>query len=164
MVKPRSAFSQDFEDFVYGEGVYTFKTTFEQQKLNKTMSYLDHLRNKPEQFPRFPTDGFSRPPEYMVPIMFTKFENNFKSNYEKRINGFIIVYFDKPDVENVLAEVHKLGGKSTPLSTIISLFRFRLRQFKNLFLVNEKDCLSSLFHHPENISDLLNDELFVLCE
>ncbi|KAL0223713.1 hypothetical protein P9112_003103 [Eukaryota sp. TZLM1-RC] len=60
--------------------------------------------------------------------------------------------------------MHKLGGYSTPLSTIISLYRFRLRQFKNLFLVYDRDCLSSLFHHPGNISDLLNDEFFDLCE
>ncbi|KAL0216062.1 hypothetical protein P9112_008246 [Eukaryota sp. TZLM1-RC] len=60
--------------------------------------------------------------------------------------------------------MHELGGYSTPLSTIISLYRFRLRQFNNLFLVDDRDCLSSLFHHPENISDLLNDEYFALCE
>ncbi|KAL0219062.1 hypothetical protein P9112_004715 [Eukaryota sp. TZLM1-RC] len=60
--------------------------------------------------------------------------------------------------------MHKLGGYSTPLSTIISLYRFRLRQFKNLFLVDDRDCLGSLFHHPENISALLNDEFFDLCE
>ncbi|KAL0209006.1 hypothetical protein P9112_011593 [Eukaryota sp. TZLM1-RC] len=60
--------------------------------------------------------------------------------------------------------MHKLGGYSTPLSTIISLYKFRPRQFKNLFSVDERDCLSSLFHHPENISDLLNDEFFNLCE
>ncbi|KAL0222969.1 hypothetical protein P9112_002359 [Eukaryota sp. TZLM1-RC] len=163
MVKPRSAFPQDFEDFVYGEGDYTLRTTFEQQKLNETLSYLDHLRYKPEQFPRFPTDKFSRPPEYMVPVLFANFENNLKLDYEKHINRFINVFFDKPDVENVLSEMHKLSGYSTPLSTIISLFRFRLRQFKNMFLV-DRDCLSSLFHHPENISDLLNDEFFDLCE
>ncbi|KAL0223901.1 hypothetical protein P9112_003291 [Eukaryota sp. TZLM1-RC] len=46
----------------------------------------------------------------------------------------------------------------------MSLYRFRLRQFKNLFLVDDRDCLSFLFHHPENISDLLNDEFFDLCE
>ncbi|KAL0223640.1 hypothetical protein P9112_003030 [Eukaryota sp. TZLM1-RC] len=79
-------------------------------------------------------------------------------------NRFINVFFDKPDLENVLSERHKLGGYSTPLSTIISLFRFRLRQFKNLFLVDDRECLSSLFHHPENTSDLLDDEYFDLCE
>ncbi|KAL0223363.1 hypothetical protein P9112_002753 [Eukaryota sp. TZLM1-RC] len=164
MVKPRSAFPQDFEDFGYGEGVYTLRTTFEQQKLNKALSYLDDSRHKPEQFPQFPTDGFSRRPEYMAPVMFANFENNLKLNYEKQINRFINDYFDKVDVENVLSEMHKLGGYSTPLSTIISLYRFRLRQFKNIFLVDDRDCLSSLFHHPENISELLNDDFFDLCE
>ncbi|KAL0226236.1 hypothetical protein P9112_013560 [Eukaryota sp. TZLM1-RC] len=164
MVKPKSAFPQDFEDFVYGEGDYRLSTTFEQQKLNKTLSYVDHLRYRPEFFPRFPTDGFSRAPQYMAPVMFTNFENNLKLHYEKHINRFINVYFDKVDVENVLSEMHKLGGYSTPLSTIISLYRFRLRQFKNLFLVDDRDCLSSLFHQPENISDLLNDKFFDLCE
>ncbi|KAL0207745.1 hypothetical protein P9112_012373 [Eukaryota sp. TZLM1-RC] len=158
MVKPKSAFPQDFENFVYGEGDYRLSTTFEQQKLNKTLRY------RPEFFPQFPTDGFSRPPEYMAPVMFANFENNLKLNYEKHINRFINVYFDKPDVENVLSEMHKLGGYSTPLSTIISLYRFRLRQFKNLFLVDDRDCLSSLFHHPENISDLLIHEFLDLCE
>ncbi|KAL0216061.1 hypothetical protein P9112_008245 [Eukaryota sp. TZLM1-RC] len=62
MVKPKSAFPQDFENFVYGEGDYRLWTTFEQQKLNKTLSYVDHLRYRPEFFPQFPTDGFSRPP------------------------------------------------------------------------------------------------------
>ncbi|KAL0207628.1 hypothetical protein P9112_012256 [Eukaryota sp. TZLM1-RC] len=139
-------------------------TTFEQQKLNKTISYVAHLRYKPEFFPRFPTDGFSCPPEYMGPVMFTNFENNLKLKYETHINRFINVFFDKPDVENVLAEMYKLGGYATPLSTIISLYRFRLRQLQNLFLVDDRDCLSSLFHHPENISDLLNDEFFELYE
>ncbi|KAL0214873.1 hypothetical protein P9112_007057 [Eukaryota sp. TZLM1-RC] len=37
-----------------------------------------------------------------------------------------------------------------------------LRQFKNLCLVEDRDC--SLFHHPEKISDLLNDKIFDLCE
>ncbi|KAL0204707.1 hypothetical protein P9112_000014 [Eukaryota sp. TZLM1-RC] len=60
--------------------------------------------------------------------------------------------------------MHKLGGYSTPFSTIISLYRFRLGQFKYLLLVDDRDCLSSLCHHPENISDLLNDEFFDLCE
>ncbi|KAL0218991.1 hypothetical protein P9112_004644 [Eukaryota sp. TZLM1-RC] len=159
MVKPKSVFPEDFENFVYGEGDYRLSTTFEQQRLNKTLSYVDHLRYRPEFFPRFPTDGFSRPPQYMAPVMFANFENNLKLNYEKHINRFINVDFDKPDVENVLAEMHKLGEYSTPLSTMVSLYRFRLRQFKNLFLVDDRDCLSSLFHHPENISDLLNDEL-----
>ncbi|KAL0223122.1 hypothetical protein P9112_002512 [Eukaryota sp. TZLM1-RC] len=164
MVKPKSAFPQDFEDFVYGEGDYRLSTFFEQQKLNKTISYVDHLRYGPEFFPRFPTDEFSRPPEYMAPVLFAKFENNLKLNYEKHINRFINVLFDKPDVENVLAEMHKLGGYSTPLSTINSPYRFRLRQFKNLFLVDDRDCLSSLFHHPANIADLLNDEFVDLYE
>ncbi|KAL0214365.1 hypothetical protein P9112_006549 [Eukaryota sp. TZLM1-RC] len=164
MVKPKSAFPGDFENFVYGEGDYRLSTTFEQQKLNKTLSYVDHLRYMPEFFPQFPTDGFSRPPEYMAPVMFANFENNLKLIYEKHINRFINVYFDKVNVENVLAEMHKLGEYSTPLSTIISLYRFRLRQFKNLFLVDDRDCLSSLFHHPENISDLLNEEFFDLYE
>ncbi|KAL0215186.1 hypothetical protein P9112_007370 [Eukaryota sp. TZLM1-RC] len=164
MVKPKSAFPQDFENFVYGEGDYRLSTTFEQQKLNKTLSSVDHLRYRTEFFPQSPTDGFSRPPEYIAPVMFSNFENNLKLNYEKQINRFINVYFDKVDVKNVLTEMHKLGGYSTPLSTIISLYRFRLRQFKNLFLAGDRDCLSSLFHHPENISDLLNDEYFALCE
>ncbi|KAL0214440.1 hypothetical protein P9112_006624 [Eukaryota sp. TZLM1-RC] len=164
IVKPKSAFSQDFEDFIYGEGVYTLRTTFERQKLNKTLSYLDHLRHKPEQFSRFPSDGFSRPTESMVPVMFANFENNLKLNYEKHITRFINVYFDKPDVENVLAEMHKLGGYSKPLSTIVSLYRFRLRQFNNLFLVDDRGGLDSLLQYPENISDLLNDEFFDLCE
>ncbi|KAL0206738.1 hypothetical protein P9112_012449 [Eukaryota sp. TZLM1-RC] len=60
--------------------------------------------------------------------------------------------------------MHKLGGYSTPLSTIISLYRFRLRQFKNLCSVDDRDCLRSLFHHPENILDLLSDEFFDLFE
>ncbi|KAL0215535.1 hypothetical protein P9112_007719 [Eukaryota sp. TZLM1-RC] len=164
MLKPTSAFPQNFENFVYGEGDYRLSTSFEQQKLNKTLSYVDHLRYRLEFFPRFPTDGFSRPPQYMDPVMFANFENNLKLNYEKQINRFINVFFDKPDVETVLAEMHKLGGYSTPLSTIISLYRFRLRQFKNLFLVDDKVCVSSLSHHAENISDLLNDEFFDLCE
>ncbi|KAL0225694.1 hypothetical protein P9112_013018 [Eukaryota sp. TZLM1-RC] len=164
MLKPKSAFPQDFENFVYGEGDYSLSTTFEQQKLNKSLSYVDHLRYRPESFPQFPTDGFSRPPEYMAPVIVANFENNLKLNYEKHINRFINVYFDKVDVENVLAEMHKLGGYSTPLSTIISLDRFRLRQFKNLFLVDDRDCLSPWFHHPENISDLVNDAFFDLCE
>ncbi|KAL0216705.1 hypothetical protein P9112_008889 [Eukaryota sp. TZLM1-RC] len=164
MVKPKSAFPQDFEDFVYGEGYYRLLTTFEQQNLNKTLSYVDHLRYRPEFFPRFPTDGFSRRPQYMATVLFPNFENNLKLNYEKHIKRFIYVYFDKPDVENVLAEMHKLGRYSTPLSTIISLYRFRLRQFKNLFLVDARDCLNSWFHHPENISDFLNDEFFDLCQ
>ncbi|KAL0214610.1 hypothetical protein P9112_006794 [Eukaryota sp. TZLM1-RC] len=100
----------------------------------------------------------------MAPITFANFENNLKLNYEKQINRSINVYFDKLDVENVLAEMHKLGGYSTPLSTIISLYRFKLGQFKNRFLVDETDCLSALFHHPENILDLQNDELSDLCE
>ncbi|KAL0211084.1 hypothetical protein P9112_009382 [Eukaryota sp. TZLM1-RC] len=164
MVKPKSEIPQDLEDFVYGEGEYNLLTTFEQQKLNKTLSYLDHLRHRPEYFPRFPTDGFSRPPEYMAPVMFANFENNLKLNYEKHINRFINVYFDKTGVENELSEMHKLGGYSKPLSTIISLYRFRLRQFKNMFLVDDIDYLSALFHHPENISDHLDDEFFDICE
>ncbi|KAL0223633.1 hypothetical protein P9112_003023 [Eukaryota sp. TZLM1-RC] len=164
MAKPKSAFPQDFENFIYGEGDDRLSTAFEEQKLNKTLSYVDHLRYRPEFFPLFPTNGFSRPPGYMAPVMFANFENNLKLNYEKHINRFINVFFNKPDLENVLSERHKLGGYSTPLSTINSLFRFRLRQFKNLFLVDDRDCLSSLFHHPENTSDLLDDEFFDLCE
>ncbi|KAL0206548.1 hypothetical protein P9112_001855 [Eukaryota sp. TZLM1-RC] len=164
MVKPKSEIPQDLEDFVYGEGDYNLSTAFEQQKLNKTLSYLDHLRHRPEYFPRFPTDGFSRPPEYMAPVMFANFENNLNLNYEKHINRFINVYFDKTGVENELSEMHKLGGYSTPLSTIISLYRFRLRQFKNMFLVDDRDYLSALFRHPEIISDHLDDEFFDLCE
>ncbi|KAL0208991.1 hypothetical protein P9112_011578 [Eukaryota sp. TZLM1-RC] len=164
MVKPKSAFPEDFENFVYGEGDYRLSTTFEQQRLNKTVSYVDYLRYRPEFFPRYPTDRFNRPPEYMAPVMFANIESNLKLNYEKHINPFINVFFNKPDVENVLEEMHKLGEYSTPLSTIISLYKFRPRQFKNLFLVDDRDCLSSLFHHPENISDLLNDEFFDLCE
>ncbi|KAL0223276.1 hypothetical protein P9112_002666 [Eukaryota sp. TZLM1-RC] len=164
MLKLKSAFLEDLENFVYGEGDYRLSTTFEQQMLNKTLSYVDHLSYRPEFFPQFPTDGFSRPPEYMAPVLFANFENNLKFNYEKHNHRFINVYFDKPDVDLVLAEMHKPGGYSTPLSTINSLYRFRLRQFKNLFLVDDRDCLRSLFHHRENISDLLNDEFFDLCE
>ncbi|KAL0220116.1 hypothetical protein P9112_005769 [Eukaryota sp. TZLM1-RC] len=40
----------------------------------------------------------------------------------------------------------------------------RLRQFKNLFLVENRDCLSSLVYHPLNVADPLNDEFFDLCE
>ncbi|KAL0214405.1 hypothetical protein P9112_006589 [Eukaryota sp. TZLM1-RC] len=153
MVKPKSAFPGDFDNFVYGEVDYRLSTTIEQQKSNKTLSYVDHLRYRPEFVPQFPTDGFSRPPEYMAPVI-----------YEKHINRFINIYFDKQDVENVLAEMHKLGGGSTPSSTIASLYRFRLRQHKNLFFVDDRDCLSSLLQYPQNISDLLNDEFFDLCE
>ncbi|KAL0207017.1 hypothetical protein P9112_012728 [Eukaryota sp. TZLM1-RC] len=164
MVKPESAFPEDFENFGYGEGDYELSTSFEQQKLNTTISYVDHLRYGPELFPRFPTDGFSRPPEYMAPVMFANVENNLKLNYEKHINRIINIYFDKPDVENVLAKMYKLGGYPTPLATIISLYRFRFPQSKTLFLVDDRDCLNSVFHHCENISDFLNDEFFALCE
>ncbi|KAL0208519.1 hypothetical protein P9112_011106 [Eukaryota sp. TZLM1-RC] len=49
MVKPKSAFPQ--ENFVYGEGDYRLSTTFEQEQLHKTLSYVDHLRYRPEFFP-----------------------------------------------------------------------------------------------------------------
>ncbi|KAL0218604.1 hypothetical protein P9112_004257 [Eukaryota sp. TZLM1-RC] len=60
--------------------------------------------------------------------------------------------------------MHKLGGYATPFSTAISLYRFGLRQFKNMFLVDDRDYLSSLKLAPENISDLLDDKFLNLCQ
>ncbi|KAL0226738.1 hypothetical protein P9112_014062 [Eukaryota sp. TZLM1-RC] len=151
LVKPKSAIPQDLENFEYGESVYTSTTSFEHPKFNKTLWYVDHLRYRPEFFPRFAIDGFNRPPKYMAPVLFANFENNLKINYETHVNRFITVFVDKADVENVLAEMHKLGG-------------YRVRSFRNMFLVNDRDNVSSLRLIPENISDLLDDEFLNLCQ
>ncbi|KAL0235187.1 hypothetical protein GEMRC1_001769 [Eukaryota sp. GEM-RC1] len=132
--RPSSAIDADLERFVMGEA------QFDSNSIHK--GYRIQLEaNEGHNFPMFPPQGFSRPPEYIAPVLLCNINNNLKLHFEKHINRFINVYFGKKQSEEEISNLIKeLPREERPdRQQTLTLYRFALRQIKDIFTAESVD-------------------------